>query len=479
VALGREVKWAFPGEQLLVVPRAGALENAFYHRESRSLQFYFGELAGQRGRTVYSALSQDIVAHETTHAIVDGIAPDLYDAMSAESLAIHEGLADITAALLSMRNRESFGQAQAQSPEALRDLQQSSRFSRIAEEFGKWRGHGDALRDVCNRKTLDPDEPDDARRVDTSSPHSLSEVLSGILFDVFRNEVGALPDDPKLREEIRINARQIHDPARWQAAYAVNRLLSLIYKGLDWLPPGEASFAELIRAMVVADQAYLPRHPAARGMLLRCARERHVLRGKLPKDATLGLVEGNHDNLFSLLRSSSEARREFVDRHRETLGIPPAAPVRVVCRMSALYEPPLIPDPTRSESFFLSPVVTRRELAAQSELLLVKLRWKSTEPNDLGGAWGRMRRFKAGATVVLDPEGCVRAVLRAGADPRQVERRSGFLKRVLLTGDGAVAGKPLGPDGLPLQTVLRTELRRNILSVSGGFQALHIAGDEP
>src|SRR3990172_6744717 len=39
--LGRRVAWAFPGPQLLVVPRAGEWENAFYERDSRSLQFFY------------------------------------------------------------------------------------------------------------------------------------------------------------------------------------------------------------------------------------------------------------------------------------------------------------------------------------------------------------------------------------------------------------------------------------------------------
>ena len=40
-ALGRRVKWAFDGEQLLVVPRAGEWANAFYDRATRSLQFFW------------------------------------------------------------------------------------------------------------------------------------------------------------------------------------------------------------------------------------------------------------------------------------------------------------------------------------------------------------------------------------------------------------------------------------------------------
>ncbi|MCI0348450.1 MAG: hypothetical protein L0Z53_03405, partial [Acidobacteriales bacterium] len=39
--LGRRIRWAFDGPQLLVVPRAGDWANAYYERESRSLQFFY------------------------------------------------------------------------------------------------------------------------------------------------------------------------------------------------------------------------------------------------------------------------------------------------------------------------------------------------------------------------------------------------------------------------------------------------------
>jgi len=64
--LGRPLVWAFDGPQLLVVPRAGRMANAFYHRASRSLQFfYFDGVIAEEETTVYTCLSPDIVAHET------------------------------------------------------------------------------------------------------------------------------------------------------------------------------------------------------------------------------------------------------------------------------------------------------------------------------------------------------------------------------------------------------------------------------
>jgi hypothetical protein len=101
--LGRRMRWAFDGPQLLVVPRAGEWANAFYERESHSLQFFYFD---ERGKRIFTCLSRDIVAHETGHAILDGIAPDLYDAVTPHSLALHEAIADIVALLVAFRSRQ-------------------------------------------------------------------------------------------------------------------------------------------------------------------------------------------------------------------------------------------------------------------------------------------------------------------------------------------------------------------------------------
>ena len=71
-ALGRAVPWGFDGNRLIVVPHAGYGENAFYDRNSKSLQFYY---FGDVEKPGYTCLSHDIIAHETGHAVLDGIRP--------------------------------------------------------------------------------------------------------------------------------------------------------------------------------------------------------------------------------------------------------------------------------------------------------------------------------------------------------------------------------------------------------------------
>ena len=70
-ALGRRVSWGFNSHQINVVPHAFADKNAYYSEEDLGL--LFGYFAGYDGTTVYTCLSHYIVAHETTHALVDGL----------------------------------------------------------------------------------------------------------------------------------------------------------------------------------------------------------------------------------------------------------------------------------------------------------------------------------------------------------------------------------------------------------------------
>ena len=129
--LGRKIRWAFDAPQLLVVPRAGWLANAYYERASHSLQF-FSFVADDK--TIHTSLSRDIVAHETAHALIDGIVPDLYDAYDPQSLALHEGIADLTAMLMAFSSHDC---ATAILKKTKGSIAKSTAFSSIGEQFGR------------------------------------------------------------------------------------------------------------------------------------------------------------------------------------------------------------------------------------------------------------------------------------------------------------------------------------------------------
>src|SRR5205085_11471442 len=95
-ALGRRVSWGFNGHQIKVAPHAFADANAFYSEQDRALMF--GYFQGQKSM-IFSCLSHDVIAHETTHALVDGLRERYTDPSSPEQAAFHEGFADVVALL--------------------------------------------------------------------------------------------------------------------------------------------------------------------------------------------------------------------------------------------------------------------------------------------------------------------------------------------------------------------------------------------
>ena len=88
----------------MVAPHAFADANAFYSKEERALMF--GYFRGKEERLIFSCLAHDVIAHETSHALLDGLRQRYTDPSSPEQAGFHEGFADIVALLsiFSLRN---------------------------------------------------------------------------------------------------------------------------------------------------------------------------------------------------------------------------------------------------------------------------------------------------------------------------------------------------------------------------------------
>lgn len=438
LGLGRRVRWAFPGEQLLIVPRAGRRENAFYDRRTRSLQFFSFSTPG--GDEVHTALSRDIVAHETGHALLDAVAPWLADTVGPESIATHEAVADLVAVLAAidlapLRERvlEAVGN----------DLASPNSFARVAEEFGRTRsgalpGHV-ALRDL--RNTLRPAD------VPPNKPHELSQVLSGLLYDTLAAtyesvRAGLAPSG--------LSPATVANRALGAASQLVQRLL---IQGLDLLPPGEVGFADVGRAVLAADRALQP-DDARLGPHRVALAERFVARGVVSAAAALDQVvpEGLSipaDEVGPLLTSDWLAHR-YVDVRRDLLGIPVGARVRVLARVDAL-----------KQFGALEPATGKRHEQRQ---LILKVAWDVVEAvADPLLPTASARRISTGATVALrwsDGVAVAWVTGRAASDPSQRAGRDALLPSLV-----RAASQPGGPD---------LTLAAGVLEVRGAQSLLHL-----
>lgn len=478
-ALGREVTWAFDSPQLLAVPRAGDWPNAFYERESRSVQFFSFDSGG---RTVFTGHSQDIVAHETAHAIVDGVAPDLYNAITPQALAIHESVADLTAVLCSMRSEELVrGVLNARD-----SIADSNVFSGIGEQFARAlevKRH--YLRNLNNTRSLRSDAPD-ADRVDRADPHSLSEVLSGalyrVLIDIFDELKGEYHTKNIASEEIVEadeaafsvkQARQyapdktMHTTAPIKALYvAAQRFKRTLYRGLDYLPPGDATFADLGRTILAADQASHPDSSRQRDRLI----SEFLQRGIVPSVADLAVQTNfEHPSMRGLdledLVESDYVAYEFANLNRRLLNIPNDVTFEVRPRLD------------------VKRLYWHREGSRTMREILFKVAWTETETATVTGL-PRKRRFSRGTTLAIKapdtgsrqpPE--IRTVVSTGATAEARRDRTAFLGRLIATRTLRIGETAVGPTGKLLRGAIRGDLRDGALRVKGTSRFLHVTGE--
>lgn len=473
-ALGRKVGWGFGAPHLLVVPRAGEWANAFYERESHSLQFFHFEANG--GSTIFTGHSQDIVAHETAHAVLDGVVPDLYGAVTPQSLAIHEAVADLAALLCSFRCRELAKRVLEQTRGS---IERSTAFSGLAEQFGHALDERRAyLRNLNNDKSLHP-EARKEDRVDRSEPHALSEVLSGALYrtlvllhDELRREYDRTEDADerlaavaeqrfvaeKAAAVVPRRARGI-DAAAKALFVASERLKRTLLRGLDYLPPGDVDFADLARAILASDEASHARSDRQRTWLVKEFVRRGVVRDARQLDVRTNF---SHPALRGLdleaLVESDYVAYDFANRNRELLRIPDDVTFEVRPRL----------DVTKRYWHTDGPAEVRE--------CLLKVSWTEIERNRLGAGLPRERRCRAGTTLALEwsDRPRIRAVLSTGRTEEQRRDTDAMLRQLVESETLRIGPDALGPGGVPLRGVVEGEVLQGVLRVRGTGRMLHV-----
>jgi len=264
-ALGRRISWGFSSgaHQIKIAPHAFAEMNAFYSRQDEMLSFgYFPD----DNDFVFSCLSFDIVAHETTHAILDGLRTEYMRPASIDQGAFHEGFADIVALLSAFKSKDlvdivlggqSASKTAAKSDFKPENLRQSVLVG-LAEQFGAALGRqmmidmrGDALR---RSATLLPgyDYYNDPQW--RSEVHDFGEVLVAPIINSFLEiwQRRGDPLDPVSSGRVD-RARAIEEGCK-----AAAHLLRICIRALDYLPPINLTFPDFLCAILTADRETAP-----------------------------------------------------------------------------------------------------------------------------------------------------------------------------------------------------------------------------
>lgn len=304
VALGRHITWGFERQenrsQLLLKPRAFEGNNSHYDKKTGELCFGFfrSKAQGDFPGTVYACLSHDTVAHEVTHALLDGLRAHFSLPTSPDVLAFHEGFADLVAVFQHFSYEQVVRTAIRNSHGI---LSRADLLTDIARQLGQsGREYKTALRsaiDFADRP--DPDEKDNKDDKDpykkkekkapklydpTLEPHELGSVLVIAVFEafitVFRRKTEQL-----VRLATNGSGRLPPGdlPADLQAALAekasklASQFLTMCIRAIDYCPPVDITFGEYLRAVITADKDLVPDDPwAYREAWIDAFRRHHI-----------------------------------------------------------------------------------------------------------------------------------------------------------------------------------------------------------
>ncbi len=303
-ALGRDISWASEGvdgkarARLIVRPFGMRQRNAGYTREAGDVSFgYFRAGSKPAGFVVskglvLTALSHDVVAHETTHALLDSLRSSFAVPTNPDVPAFHEGFSDLVALFLHFSYPGVVEQAIRESRGA---IARGSLLADVAREFGYARstpGRASALRSAIDVAGLVPFDSD-ALPGDGEGPlcydpkleaHQLGSVLVSAVFEAFVTVVRRKGErlfriagiDPRAVGQAQLGDELVRALAQ-EACDVAGRFLDICIRAIDYCPPVDIEMGEYLRALVTADSELVPDDKwGYREALMRSFRRRRI-----------------------------------------------------------------------------------------------------------------------------------------------------------------------------------------------------------
>jgi hypothetical protein len=303
-ALGRRIHWR-RGERaaggagwqpedirtLQLFPHAMRAANAYYSPEAHGILFgYFSADRNDPGRNipgqpVFTCLSHDIIAHETTHAIMDGIRGHFIEQTNVDVPAFHEAFADLAALFRHFAHREVLadtiqrtggrlypyqlrpdattdivdiplrtgGQAPVAGPVISAQFASPNPLIELAQQFGEASGLRRGLRSALGT----PPTAEPLRRL--TEPHDRGSILVAAVFDAFFTTY--VKRTSALFQTFRAGGGSdaVDLPAPFAsllakaAADTADEFFRRCVRALDYCPPVDITFGDYLRALVTAD----------------------------------------------------------------------------------------------------------------------------------------------------------------------------------------------------------------------------------
>jgi hypothetical protein len=403
VALGREIHWrradrvGGAGENgnamrktddiwvLKLYPHAMQQANAYYSPQAHGILFGFfkahktGQGRNLPGQLVFTCLSQDIVAHEVTHAVIDGIRTYFTEPTNPDVLAFHEGFADLCAlfshfshqdALIDTirrtggrlyqtelaayaptpaGNAKSNGDSGAR-PKIAAQIQQLNPLIQLAMQFGQAQGGRAGLRSALGTK---PNADDIHKNV--NDPHFRGSILVAAVFDAFFSVYMARADDLfriYRASSLSHNGSQDADlpgpMAQLLAEYASETAVlffQLCARAVDYCPPIDLTLGDFLRALITVSKDLDPADDRGiRDALMEAFRLRGIYSESAsfysedalcwPRQCDLppidGLIFGSPNGLTKVEQDTNgNVLRAWADKNRAALCLDPRLPIGV------------------------------------------------------------------------------------------------------------------------------------------------------
>ncbi|TJW17959.1 MAG: peptidase S8 [Mesorhizobium sp.] len=251
--------------RLRIYPHALRAENAYYSPEKKALLFGYFPAESKEGdvttpgTTVFSCLSSDIIAHEMSHALLDGLHRRFQEASNPDVPAFHESFADIVALFqhFTLKELVSFEIAKARG-----DVSAATLLSGIGKQFGEGSGRTGPLRDYggAGMAELDYDkmfEPHDRGSILVFAVYqaflAIADRRTDDLIQLATGGTGVLPAGtlhPSLVERLTDETTKI-----------AQQMLTMCIRALDYCPAVDITFGEYLRALITADIDAFPDDP--------------------------------------------------------------------------------------------------------------------------------------------------------------------------------------------------------------------------
>jgi hypothetical protein len=438
-ALGRDPSWGFaarPGvaqPKLRIRPHAFSGQNAFYDSRLGELNFGFFDAEAAEGRNlphgrVFTCLSHDIVAHEMTHALLDGLRARFRSATNPDVMAFHEGFADLVAIFLHFSYQEVVRAAIERS--AGMPVMDGLLLS-VAQQFGQTMtrtNQSGPLRSAIDEVgfgSINLASKPKLYAEAVQEPHALGSVLVSAVFEAFavvfhrKTRVYRRLAGPASEGFIR---PELADILANETSKLASQFLSICIRAIDYCPPVDVHLGEYLRALITADYDLVPDDPVGyrEAFIDSFARRGIFPEGvlNLSEDALLWSrptielqpIEALH---FSELRFAGDpghaANADELRRQAEAVGAYVMQSGIAPLFGCAMPDDPALGD-DRVEPALVSSVRSLRRIGPDKEIKF-ELVAEITQRRWIGGAAGQRYEFIGGSTATIGPEGQIRYLI--------------------------------------------------------------------